>query len=58
MHLCLFGGVAYDLRPYLQQGDDAALQQHLHQLMAEKPEHHFLHEKKVGLIRDLSMIGG
>jgi cyclic pyranopterin phosphate synthase len=26
--------------------------------MAEKPEHHFLHEKKVGLIRDLSMIGG
>lgn len=58
MHLCLFGGVAYDLRPYLQQGDDTALQQHLHQLMAEKPEHHFLHEKKVGLIRDLSMIGG
>jgi hypothetical protein len=26
--------------------------------MAEKPEHHFLHNRKFGLIRDLSMIGG
>ena len=58
MHLCLFGGVAYDLRPWLRQGDANGLAQHLHQLMVEKPEHHFLHNKKVGLIRDLSMIGG
>ena len=58
MHLCLFGGVAYDLRPYLQREDVVGLQQHLHELMLEKPEHHFLHDKKVGLIRDLSMIGG
>lgn len=58
MHLCLFGGTAYDLRPWLQQGDTEGLQQHLHELMAEKPEHHFLHNKKFGLIHDLSMIGG
>ena len=56
MHLCLFGGVAYDLRPYLH--DTHALQTYLHHIMNEKPEHHFLHQKKVGLIRDLSMIGG
>ncbi|KPN73343.1 GTP 3',8-cyclase MoaA [Neisseria sp. 74A18] len=58
MHLCLFGGTAYDLRPWLQSGDTQGLQQHLHELMVEKPEHHFLHNKKFGLIRDLSMIGG
>lgn len=58
MHLCLFGGIAYDLRPWLQSGDQNGLAAHLHSLMAEKPEHHFLHDKKVGLIRDLSMIGG
>lgn len=58
MHLCLFGGTAYDLRPWLQSGDTEGLQQHLHELMEEKPEHHFLHNRKFGLIRDLSMIGG
>ncbi len=58
MHLCLFGGIAYDLRPWLRQGDGTGLAQQLHRLVAEKPEHHFLHDKKVGLIRDLSMIGG
>lgn len=58
MHLCLFGGIAYDLRPWLSSGDQAGLQQHLYELMAEKPEHHFLHDRKFGLIRDLSMIGG
>ena len=58
MHLCLFGGMAYDLRPWLSSGDQAGLQQHLYELMAEKPEHHFLHDRKFGLIRDLSMIGG
>ncbi|MCP2039786.1 cyclic pyranopterin phosphate synthase [Neisseria sp. HSC-16F19] len=58
MHLCLFGGIAYDLRPWLQRGDGEGLAQHLYELMADKPEHHFLHDKKVGLIRDLSMIGG
>ena len=34
------------------------LLQYLHSVIADKPEHHFLHQKKVGLIRDLSMIGG
>ncbi|OSI22074.1 GTP 3',8-cyclase MoaA [Neisseria dumasiana] len=58
MHLCLFGGTAYDLRLWLHSGDTQGLQQHLHELMAEKPEHHFLHNRKFGLIRDLSMIGG
>lgn len=58
MHLCLFGGIAYDLRPWLSSSDQAGLQQHLYELMAEKPEHHFLHDRKFGLIRDLSMIGG
>ena len=58
MHLCLFGGIAYNLRPYLAQGDREGLLQYLHNVIADKPEHHFLHQKKVGLIRDLSMIGG
>ncbi len=58
MHLCLFGGVAYDLRPYLRADDRVGLAQHLHQLMLEKPEHHYLHDKKVGLITNLSMTGG
>ena len=58
MHLCLFGGVAYDLRPYLHNGDADALMAQLREWVAHKPEHHFLHNKNFGLIRDLSMIGG
>lgn len=58
MHLCLFGGVAYDLQGYLKAGDQAGLAAYLHHVIEEKPEHHYLHDKKVGLIRDLSMIGG
>ncbi|AIL32819.1 GTP 3',8-cyclase MoaA [Basilea psittacipulmonis] len=58
VHLCLFGGIAYNIRDFLSQGDDKGLEQYLLSIIREKPEHHFLHEKKVGLIRDLSMIGG
>ena len=58
MHLCLFGGIAYDLRPYLREGDAEGLRRYLHQTIAEKPEHHYLHDKKVGLITNLSMTGG
>lgn len=56
MHLCLFGGIAYDLRPYLN--DSEALKDYLFVAIGEKPEHHFLHDKKVGLITNLSMTGG
>ncbi|MBH5328489.1 GTP 3',8-cyclase MoaA [Eikenella sp. S3360] len=58
MHLCLFGGIAYDLRPFLRAGNAEGLRQYLHQTIAEKPEHHYLHDKKVGLITNLSMTGG
>lgn len=56
MHLCLFGGIAYDLRPYLHDG--RGLREYIHQVITQKPEHHFLHQKKVGLITNLSMTGG
>ncbi|MDO4878357.1 MAG: GTP 3',8-cyclase MoaA [Neisseria sp.] len=58
MHLCLFGGTSYDLRPFLREGDREGLRQFLHQTVAEKPEHHYLHNRKVGLITNLSMTGG
>ena len=58
MHLCLFGGIAYDIRPYLRSNDPLGLQDYLFELITEKPKQHYLHDKKVGLIRDLSMIGG
>ncbi|MDK4680579.1 GTP 3',8-cyclase MoaA [Kingella negevensis] len=58
MHLCLFGGVAYDLRDFLRRDDRAGLTQYLHETMLLKPEHHYLHDKKVGLITNLSMTGG
>lgn len=58
MHLCLFGGFAYDLRPYLRCADGLALQEALQRWVIEKPARHLLHEQNVGLIRDLSMIGG
>lgn len=58
MHLCLFGGMAYDLRPYLRHNDRAGLTEYLHKTMLHKPEHHYLHDKKVGLITNLSMTGG
>lgn len=56
MHLCLFGSVAHDLRPYLH--DVGSLKTQLAQLVQQKPEHHYLHNKKVGLITNLSMTGG
>ncbi len=58
MHLCLFGGIAYDLRPWLHSKEITGLQAHLNTLIAEKPQHHFLHQQKFGLIHDLSMLGG
>ena len=56
MHLCLFGSVAHDLRPYLH--DVGSLKNQITQLVQQKPEHHYLHNKKVGLITNLSMTGG
>ena len=58
MHLCLFGGVSYDLRDFLRRGDREGLTEFLHETMRLKPEHHYLHNKKVGLITNLSMTGG
>ena len=58
MHLCLFGGVSHDLRPFLRSGDTEGLKKHLRELVMQKPEHHDLHDKKVGLITNLSMTGG
>lgn len=58
MHLCLFDGIAYDLREFLRHNDQAGLTQLLHETIREKPEHHYLHDKKVGLITNLSMTGG
>lgn len=58
MHLCLFGGIAYDLRPFLRLGDSEGLQRYLHRTIVNKPEHHYLHNKKVGLITNLSTTGG
>mgnify|MGYP002743824138 CR=1 FL=1 len=58
MHLCLFGGVSHDLRPFLRSGDTEGLKKHLRELVMQKPEHHYLHDKKVGLITNLSITGG
>lgn len=58
MHLCLFGGVSYPLRDFLRRDDREGLTQFLHETILHKPEHHYLHDKKVGLITNLSMTGG
>ena len=58
MHLCLFGGQAHDLRGYLHTGDVQGLRTRLHELIREKPEQHYLQNKKFGLIHNLSEIGG
>lgn len=58
MHLCLFGGIAYDLRPFLNEARIDQLSDYLHQVIQDKPEKHYLHDKKFGLINNLSIIGG
>lgn len=58
MHLCLFGSVAYDLRPFLNEHNIDQLSDYLHQVIQNKPEKHYLHNKKFGLINNLSIIGG
>ncbi|MDO5686903.1 MAG: GTP 3',8-cyclase MoaA [Neisseria sp.] len=58
LHLCLFAAEDADIRPFLTRGDAAGLSAFLREIVLRKPENHFLHQKRSGLIRDLSMIGG
>ncbi len=58
LHLCLFDSCAFDIREYLADGKRAEFIEYLQNLMIKKPESHYLHDNKVGLITNLSMIGG
>lgn len=58
MHLCLFASRAYPIRSFLTQNNSTDLQAYLQEIIAQKPEQHYLLDKKFGLIQDLSMIGG
>lgn len=58
VHLCLFDGQNYDIRPYLRANDTDGLIHALHNLMPIKPEHHYLHSADSGIMQNLSMVGG
>lgn len=58
MHLCLFDSLAFDIRPYLSEGQQKNLINYIQSLIQQKPESHYLKNEYVGLIKNLSMIGG
>ncbi len=59
LYMCLGQDHSYPLRPLLRAGiDDAALQQHILQAIALKPERHEFREKPEQVIRFMSMTGG
>ncbi len=58
MHLCLFDSVAFDLRHLLGDNDEQAFVNHIQELIAQKPKSHYLHDENIGLINNLSVIGG
>lgn len=58
MHLCLFDSLAFDIRPYLADGQHERFIEHVQSLITKKPESHYLKNEYVGLIKNLSMIGG
>ncbi|PID66301.1 MAG: GTP 3',8-cyclase MoaA [Gammaproteobacteria bacterium] len=58
MHLCLFDSLAFDIRPYLADGQQQRLIDHIRTIIQQKPESHYLKNEYVGLIKNLSMIGG
>lgn len=58
LHLCLFDSQSFDIRPYLSDNNIHNLEDYLRQIMPYKPVSHHLLRHEVGLIRNLSMIGG
>ncbi len=58
MHLCLFDSLAFDIRPYLADGQQQRFTDYIKNLIQQKPESHYLKNDYVGLIKNLSMIGG
>lgn len=58
LHLCLFAEQGLDLRALIQQGDVAALQQQLMDLLGHKEASHWLDQGYTGATRHLAMLGG
>ncbi len=58
MHLCLFDSLAFDIRPYLADGQQQRFIDYIQTIIQQKPESHYLKNEYVGLIKNLSMIGG
>ncbi|WP_102798825.1 GTP 3',8-cyclase MoaA [Bowmanella denitrificans] len=58
LHLCLFAEQGLSLRPWLQTGDIAAVQQRLSELIGLKDASHWLHQGHSGATRQLAMLGG
>ncbi|MWP49434.1 MULTISPECIES: GTP 3',8-cyclase MoaA [unclassified Gilliamella] len=59
LHYCLFGDAAVDLRDLLQSSEQK--QQLIERIFASlmiKPEKHLLHDHKVGIMPNLSYVGG
>lgn len=58
LHLCLFAEQGLDIRPLMQAGDVAALQQRLRDLLGQKDASHWLDKGYTGATRHLAMLGG
>lgn len=58
LHLCLFADQGLDIRPFLQTGDQNALQQQLVNLLGDKEATHWLQEGFTGATKHLAMLGG
>lgn len=58
LHLCLFAEQGLDLRAFLQNQDQQALQNRLVRLLGDKEATHWLQEGFTGATKHLAMLGG
>tara|TARA_B110000438_G_scaffold303708_1_gene366664 strand:+ start:3256 stop:4143 length:888 start_codon:yes stop_codon:yes gene_type:complete len=58
LHLCLFTEQGLSLKGYLQTDDVEPLKAAITQMLTDKKQTHFLHEKLTGATKNLAMLGG
>ncbi|MDN4502411.1 GTP 3',8-cyclase MoaA [Alteromonadaceae bacterium BrNp21-10] len=58
LHLCLFADQGLELRQFMQEQDETALQQALVDLLADKQATHWLQDGYTGGTKHLAMLGG
>ncbi|WP_340678683.1 GTP 3',8-cyclase MoaA [Paraglaciecola sp.] len=58
LHLCLFADQGLDIRPFLQNNDQAGLQRELVNLLGNKEATHWLQDGYTGGTKHLAMLGG